>query len=485
MGGHRITNPRPLFTAALGLITGIGFWRLFPEGTAFFALLPAAAAGLTLLSALRRRAWLALFFLFLLAGLVRMRAAAPPEFEPRKGTLTGVICESPAAVRGGWCLSLRDAELNGRPVPGRVEMTVRSGGLSYGLRLRVEGTLLPVSRTDNYRLYRRAAARFTVSGDPVPLDSRPDPYGWMLALRGRLSAACARLFPRHGGVAAAMLLGDKSAVTGEESDALYDSGIGHLIAVSGLHTGVLAGAVSLLIPRRRLWLRFCLLALFLAFYAVLTALSPSVLRAGILLLTAELAVPLRRRYDGLSGLSFAAVLILLFRPAALFYPGFQLSFAAVYGLVLLAPVLVRLLPASLGDLGRTLAYSAAASVSILPVTLRFFGRASALSLPANMLALPLAPLFLIPGAAALLLGIILPSVGRAAAFFPDLVLGALFAIGKVFSSGVLSLSAPSLPLLLLFYAGLFLVSDPCLLPGRIKYPCSAAAILCCALRLTF
>ena len=101
MGGYRISNPRPLFASALGLITGIGFWRLFPAGTAFFALLPAAAAGLTLLFALKRRAWLALFSLFLLIGLVRMRAAAPPEFEPRKGTLTGVICEAPVAVRGG------------------------------------------------------------------------------------------------------------------------------------------------------------------------------------------------------------------------------------------------------------------------------------------------------------------------------------------------------------------------------------------------
>ena len=481
MDEFHFMNPRPLCPAALGLATGIGLWRLLPKGAAFFSCSLGLLIGIGFFLLQKKHRLYSLFFFLCAIGLLRMHTAAPPIFEEANCTLSGVICEAPAEVKGGVRVTLKNVEVDGTPFSGRVETIMPFCRFSYGQRILAEGTLTPVSASDTNRLYRNISGTFSAAGDFIGFAEKRDLYGDLLSLRSFLSGRVSSLFPKHGGIAAAMLLGEKSGITEEENSVLYDSGIGHLIAVSGLHVSVLAGAVSALIPRSKATLRFLFLSLFLLFYAFITALSPSVLRAGILFLTVELAYICERRYDGFSGLSFAALLILLYKPAALFYAGFQLSFAAVFGLMALSPAIGRLLVPALGDLGDTLAHSLAASLAILPVTLYFFGRLSLFSLAANLIALPLAPLFLIPAAVSLLVSLIIPAAGSLAAFFPSLVLNALFAVGSVFSKGVLTLSSPTVPLMLLYYTGILIVSDQCLLPGKIKYPCGFSAMLCALL----
>ena len=129
---------------------------------------------------------------------------------------------------------------------------------------------------------------------------------------------------------------------GEMTELFARSGISHLLAVSGLHVGILAGALAglgalLRVPRR--WSCWLVIAALLVFL-VMTGARPPTVRAVVMASSALLMLAYVERRTGRAvglGLAVSAVLLLLWNPHLLFAPGFQLSFAAVLSLTLLAP----------------------------------------------------------------------------------------------------------------------------------------------------
>lgn len=147
--------------------------------------------------------------------------------------------------------------------------------------------------------------------------------------------------------AQSLLLGDSSELDYETKTALTVSGIRHVIAVSGLHVAVL----YLLIQRLTLgkpWLTFCLGGPALLLFAALAGFTPSVCRAGLMLGLMMLAFLIRREYDGLTELAFAALLILFQNPFTIQAVGFQLSVLSVMGIFLFASRIQAFLEAKMG-----------------------------------------------------------------------------------------------------------------------------------------
>lgn len=147
--------------------------------------------------------------------------------------------------------------------------------------------------------------------------------------------------------AQSLLLGDSSDLDYETKTALTVSGIRHIIAVSGLHVAVL----YLLIQRLTLgkpWLTFCLGVPALLLFAALVGFTPSVCRASLMLGLMMLAFVIRREYDGLTELAFAALLILMKNPFTVRAVGFQLSVLSVLGIFLFAARIQAFLEAKLG-----------------------------------------------------------------------------------------------------------------------------------------
>lgn len=147
--------------------------------------------------------------------------------------------------------------------------------------------------------------------------------------------------------AQSLLLGDSSDLDYETKTALTVSGIRHVIAVSGLHVAVL----YLLIQRLTLgkpWLTFCLGVPALGLFAALVGFTPSVCRASLMLGLMMLASVIRREYDGLTELAFAALLILIKNPFTVRAVGFQLSVLSVLGIFLFAARIQAFLEAKLG-----------------------------------------------------------------------------------------------------------------------------------------
>ena len=145
----------------------------------------------------------------------------------------------------------------------------------------------------------------------------------------------------NAGVCMAVLTGTRTGIDGELMSNMQYGGIAHIFAVSGLHVGALYAFCLLLFkktPLKRLskTARFILLFVLLFFYAGVCGFSASVLRATVLCLTSYFAMLLGISNDGLETLGLACVIVLRLSPCHLFGVGFQLSFLACLGILLLA-----------------------------------------------------------------------------------------------------------------------------------------------------
>lgn len=217
------------------------------------------------------------------------------------------------------------------------------------------------------------------------------------------------------GVAMALLLGYKEELSKEIQTAYAETGAIHVLAVSGLHVGIVAAILSLILGRFR-WgklriLKPILIIFPLWFYAFLTGFSPSVIRATIMFSFVFVGLEMKNRPDVYNVLAASAFVILLIEPYFLFSVGFQLSYAAVLGIVYFQPkIAVWYLPKYkiVNYFWQLTSVSIAATLGTLPFTLYYFHQfpiwfwlSSAIVIPAAALILSLGLVFftfgLIPG----------------------------------------------------------------------------------------
>lgn len=199
-------------------------------------------------------------------------------------------------------------------------------------------------------------------------------------------------------VVSALTVGDKSELTPELKATYSAAGVSHILALSGLHIGILAMILTgLLYPFRyirggRTGITMVIVCLLWGF-ALMTGLSPSVVRAVTmytLYIIASFVV--EDRLSGFHALSLAAFLMLLYQPLYLFDVSFQLSFVAVLSILLFYPVFstrkIRVRPVRY--LWNTMAVSLAAQLGTLPLILYYFGAFPTYFLLANLVVTPLA-----------------------------------------------------------------------------------------------
>ena len=227
-----------------------------------------------------------------------------------------------------------------------------------------------------------------------------------LGVQRHIRRAVARHVPTADAqaVALALLVADWSRLDGSTVAAFRETGLVHLLSVSGLHLVFVGLALYALlgpllrrlrIPRRGAeWTRAALTLAVMAVYVVVAGSGAPVVRAFVMAAVLVVGRTMERRVDTLNGLGLALLGLLLWRPAALFEVGFQLSFAAVAALVACAPILTAALPAwaTRGPARRSVASSLVASVVATlgtgPVLLAWFG---ALPLSGVLLNVPAIP----------------------------------------------------------------------------------------------
>ncbi len=226
-------------------------------------------------------------------------------------------------------------------------------------------------------------------------------------LYGRLAAAGLR--GDELATVGALTLGYKEELGKELRRHFQASGAAHVLAVSGLHTGIIYGVLIGLLTlgghvkpryenRAGRWTISLLIISVMWFYAWLTGMTPSVVRAVLMVTIFEVGRMAYRQAISLNTIAAAAVLILLVKPTDLWSVSFQLSFAATAAIVILMSAFRHLVISkyrSLNYLTGILLVSIAAQLGTLPLTMYYFGQMSNYFLLTNLIVLPLAT-FLVP-----------------------------------------------------------------------------------------
>lgn len=230
-----------------------------------------------------------------------------------------------------------------------------------------------------------------------------------------------KLSPKNQALFRALILGERQGIEQELRESFNIAGLGHILAVSGLHIGLVAWLVFslsrwLLSLFYRLTLRYdirrlsaILTCLPVVIYAFLAGFQVSSQRAMIMILAYLLSIIFKREKEVWSTLALAALMVLVLDPYELFSISFQLSFCAVIGILWLYPVIYERIPKPFDRPGEKgigcrlyihisslFAVTMAAVIFLLPFSAFYFHRISAVSIFSNIMVLPILGICIIP-----------------------------------------------------------------------------------------
>lgn len=352
------------------------------------------------------------------------------------------------------CESLIAVDQSSTPVSGLVRVDVAGHVLHTkpGERVEIYGQLIVPDPPRNpgdfdYPQYLRMQGidRLVRSDHPdcVRVLSRPTgPWSWPGRLRNRVREECDWLMFNHlpakvRPVAMSLLIGDRSDLRDDTETAFIHSGTMHILAISGLHVGVLAGFVWFLCRALRLrtmtaslWVLAAILG-----YAAIAESRPPVMRAVVLGGILVVSRATGRQTSGMQSLALSALALLVYKPSDLFDVGAQLSFVAVAAIILVSPWIAErtresftdqvlagersLVMRGLSALGRWLLagylLTAAVWLVTVPITMRSFHLVAPAGLLVNALMTPFSTIVLIAGYVFLGTGLLVPALAKSVA----------------------------------------------------------------------
>jgi competence protein ComEC len=432
---------RPLLPAAVAFALGIGS---FGSAWAFPVGILAAGTGLVFGRRTLPPALLAAAALFFFLGWAHqgVSTGAPPADISHligKGYLTvrGSVAGDPEPSRFTTSFLFRVSEVEHPDGAARSHTGLAvaripndAGPLDYGDAIQLRGALQEPGGPENPGLFRypeylarmgvyssliirRPSGVTRIPGAATLVDRMA---GRMQAARRSLLASLDRLLPPdHASLLSGIVLGQRTRLPAELKDDFAATGTTHILASSGMNVGILAAAVFGLskwarIRRSRgVWVVIPALLL----YTLLAGAKPSIVRADVMATVFLLAHAMDREPDLPSAMALAALILLVWQPAFLYDPGFQLSFVVVAALVAVMPALEAYVryarPAAVGRSAGALAAQAArvtgaafimsivAQFAALPLTAQHFNQISLVGMLANALILAWIPVLFVGG----------------------------------------------------------------------------------------
>ena len=196
---------------------------------------------------------------------------------------------------------------------------------------------------------------------------------------------------KYGGLALAILFGERSGLDYDLNNNFKDTGVVHIIAVSGLNVAFITLLLMFVLRRTKLNMKWqtLIVSAVLFFYCFMCGFCPSITRATLMAVLILVGRCLGEQYDPLSSVSLAGILILLFSPLYAFNIGFLLSFASVFAIFWLTPIFTDWFKFMPKFLSSSLAVTLAATLGTIPLTLAFFGVFPTFTLLTNLVIVPL------------------------------------------------------------------------------------------------
>ena len=233
--------------------------------------------------------------------------------------------------------------------------------------------------------------RTTVSADGIEIEFGK-PTAIEKFLRGLRNLLNDNMGDKFGNIAFSMLTGDKSGLDDGIVDYFSAAGIGHILAVSGLHIGFVIMMIDFALNKLDKRIRLPIIGVLIIVYAVLADFSPSVMRAVIMAFVAGIAEIVGGRRDIMSSMLCAFSFILAVKPLYLFETGFLLSFGAIFGIALFSNMIVRALTAKNvhKKVAKAIGSTFSVEIGIVPTLIYFFKCIQPLAVFINIVAIPYA-----------------------------------------------------------------------------------------------
>ncbi len=347
----------------------------------------------------------------------------------------------------------------------------------YGDVLRVQGRLLkPLAKNNygefDYQLYLAQKRIFTYVNIWQEKDiqkigeERLNPLvSFSLYMRNKIKSIIEPLISSpYDALLLGMLLGERTHLPSEVEEVFIEAGIMHLLAVSGLHVGIITLALSIFLnffhlPRRP---KIILTLVLLIMYASITGFRPSVVRASLMFSLLIIGQLINRNRDIYISLFLAAFLILLVNPLTLYDAGFLLSFIITFFVIYLSPIFQELFSEISEVISKPLSLSLASWVGIFPLSAYFFSKVSLIAIIANIFIIPLASVAVIFGFIIFLVGLISMPLAGLLAYLNYYVLLLINLLAELFSSlpfSYLYMAQPSLILIFLYYLLVFFIIE--------------------------
>jgi competence protein ComEC len=347
-------------------------------------------------------------------GISEMKGTVAADPDVRDSSTRLLVSVDEIRFEGGW-----------RQVDGKALVFVpRYPGYEYGDVLKLTGeaaTPQPLEGFD-YKGYLAHQGIYTVVYYPSVklLDTEQGfrPLAWIYSLRHGLAENIAEALPEpQASLAQGIILGIRGNIPAELNENFAVSGTAHLLAISGLHLGIIAGillAAGIWIFGKRHYLYVWLAIGAIWFYVLITGVHMPVLRGAVMATVFLLAELLGRQRNSIAALTFAAAIMVGVNPYVLGDASFQLSFLAMAGLVFIFPILresgSRITRRISGEKSQALplanfavdAMSATlgALIAVWPVIAYYFGIVSLVGPLTTLLALPALPMVIVFGALA-------------------------------------------------------------------------------------
>jgi len=347
----------PLLLPTLGLIAGVGAGHFFADKASWW---PAALAGLIcIVAALRAWRGIAAIFLFVAVGWMASVVHRPASASFGCGVFSGTVTEI-AERESSRRMIVEIDGFNGRPCPeflAAVTTPAFNPPLDFGQRVTLKSTMEPLrhtpalpDETDYTAALRLRGVTATAYVRPADLRAGACAGSLKWSLRRMRGDISRRIFSSGvsdttGALINTLLTGDGSMLSADTRDDYAAAGLAHVLALSGLHVGIIAWLIAValwpLYLARMTCARLSATMVILWAYVAVTGFAPSVTRAAVMASVFMVGRIIQRESVPLNSLCLAAIIILIADPAALLSIGFQLSFAAVAAIIVIVPLINR------------------------------------------------------------------------------------------------------------------------------------------------
>lgn len=300
--------------------------------------------------------------------------------------------------------------------------------VELGNQIEIKGTIIPISEPRNPTAfdYKEFLARRNIhsqirADSLISIKDQASTLSWISIRKKALEIVERNFNPVTAPIAKALLLGYKNELEGDTRQAFARAGLSHIMAVSGLHVGLVIAPFWVIIPffwTKKHGTKFglAILIIILFFYAGLTGFSAPVMRASLMATLLTYGKLFSKSANSINLMGVTALIILIIDPTQLFEVGFQLSFAAVLIILLVLPVIQSKIPYWIrikwyGTPIMVIVISLVVQFGLYPLQAYYFGEVSIISPIANALFVPFLGIIVPLSLFALIIGLLLPSVG--------------------------------------------------------------------------